>query len=91
MKRKKADKLTPTNYRRLIRAINKAYKNGWKPSYWPLEDTKWELNCCLSVGELLWNKGFCNALGRDGWIKLVNRITGSVETYTIEVDGKKLP
>jgi hypothetical protein len=55
--------MTDTNIRRIIRAINKAYKNGWRPSYWPLDDAKFEIDCDLSSGELLWDKGFQNACG----------------------------
>lgn len=73
--------MTHTNIRRIIRAINKAKKNGWKPNEWPLEDAKFEIDCCCSSGELLWDKEFQNAIGRIEWIKLVNRLTDSVMTY----------
>lgn len=71
------------NHRRFIRAINTARRNGWVSDHWPLDDAKFEIDCCLSSGELLWDKGFQNALGRIEWIKLVNRITDSVMTYEI--------
>lgn len=75
--------MTETNIRRLKRAIKKAWKNGWEPSGWPLNDGEFEIDCHLSAGELLWDKGFQKAIGRIEWIKLVNRLTDSVMTYSV--------
>lgn len=67
-------KMTDTNCRRIIRAINKAVKNGWNPQEWPMSDAKFELDCCLSTGELLADQDFRKHLGDTEWIKLVNKL-----------------
>lgn len=77
-------KLTDKNYHRLILAINKAKRNGWEPSSWPIEDTKFELDCCYSVGDLLWNKSFQKALGSLEWKKLITKMVGGKEIYLLE-------
>jgi len=70
--------MTQTNHRMLVRAINKAIKNGWNPEFWPECDAKFEIGCCLSAGELLWSTSFRQALGQIEWVKLVTKL----------VDGK---
>lgn len=76
--------MTDTNYRRLKRAINKALKNGWDPDGWPFDDAKFEIDCCLSVGDLLWDKDFQKALGEKEWKKLVNRLVDGRLRYFYE-------
>lgn len=75
--------MTKTNHRRLIRAINKAIKNGWNPEHWPYSDAKFEIDCCLSVGDLLFNYNFQKYLGRYEWVKLVNRLVDGVNIVEV--------
>lgn len=78
--------MTDTNYRRLTRAINKAIKNGWNPDTWPENDAKYEIDCCLSVGDLLINQSFQKALGYVEWVKLVNRLVDGKQMWATRTD-----